>query len=77
MCLQVTAYQVIQNSGATGKMPTQVQFKISDPGDQAVSAHTHPRLTRWGPHTPADSDRLEIVQSPFCATFIPRGLQGE
>ena len=46
-CLQVTAYQVIQNSGATGKMPTQVQFKISDPGDQAVSAHTEPRLLLW------------------------------
>ena len=54
-CLQVTAYQVIQNSGATGKMPTQVQFKISDPGDQAVSAHTDPRLLLWGPGAPANS----------------------
>lgn len=35
--LQVTAYQVIQASGSTGKMPTQVQFKISNPADQAVS----------------------------------------
>ena len=51
-CLQVTAYQVIQNSGATGKMPTQVQFKISDPSDQAVSAHTEHRTILCGPHTP-------------------------
>lgn len=34
---KVTAYQVITNAGATGKMPTSVQFKISNPGDQAVS----------------------------------------
>lgn len=35
---QVTAYQVIQNAGATGKMPTSVQFKITDSGgDQSVS----------------------------------------
>ena len=54
LCLQVTAYQVIQNSGATGKMPTQVQFKIADPSDQAVSARTDPHLTLWGPHTLAN-----------------------
>lgn len=36
ICMQVTAYQVIQSSGATGKMPTQVQFKIADPSDQSV-----------------------------------------
>ena len=34
----MTAYQVIQGSGATGKMPTQVQFKISNPSDQGVSS---------------------------------------
>ena len=66
VCLQVTAYQVIQNSGATGKMPTQVQFKISDPGDQAVGAHTDPCLTDWGPHTPANAAGLEIVQVSIC-----------
>ena len=40
LILQVTAYQVIQSSGATGKMPTQVQFKLSNPSDQAVSPCT-------------------------------------
>ena len=34
---KVTAFQVITDAGATGKMPTSVQFKISNPGDQAVS----------------------------------------
>ena len=36
ICMQVTAYQVIQSSGSTGKMPTQVQFKIANPSDQSV-----------------------------------------
>lgn len=36
--MQVTAYQVIQAKGATGKMATQVQFKISNPSDQGVSS---------------------------------------
>ena len=47
-------------------MPTQVQFKISDPGDQAVGAHTDPCLTDWGPHTPANAAGLEIVQVSIC-----------
>ena len=42
--MQVTAYQVIQAKGATGKMSTQVQFKISNPSDQSVRSRHLQRL---------------------------------
>ena len=42
--MQVTAYQVIQAKGATGKIPTQVQFKISNPSDQGVRSSDLHRL---------------------------------
>ncbi|CAK0787061.1 hypothetical protein CVIRNUC_010277 [Coccomyxa viridis] len=65
----VTAYQVIQNSGATGKMPTQVQFKISDPGDQAITASA----SGGGSTSTAKGDSLSatVSTSPSSSSTSP------
>ncbi|CAL5229279.1 g12572 [Coccomyxa viridis] len=55
----VTAYQVIQAKGATGKMSTQVQFKISNPSDQSITASVS-----GGSTSTAKGDSLSPASSP-------------